>query len=304
VNRLRIISLFSLFILISSGCTRLEDLRRVELKGTKFDQELARRYQQFAEAEAREYDWVDSQHFVNKAMNAAYARRPAPESLNDWKLPNLIRPELQHARNILIEILQNQYLVEEQPAQAASAQFHFDCWVEQQEENWQSADIEHCKSEFYIAVKALAEAMWDKQPLPIKKLEQHAISAPKKSHSVAHKAKNSSTKHDKQYNAYQLIFPKGDINLTKVAYSTLSKVVRNISTKPGTQVVITSYSNQKISEEQRMDLAKARAIAVKDNLIRLGVNPNNISVFAYAEASELSASSEQGKNHIELLLND
>src|SRR5579884_1817762 len=36
-------------------------------------------------------------------------------------------------------------LMRASPSRAAEAQFYFDCWVEQQEENWQTDDIAYCR---------------------------------------------------------------------------------------------------------------------------------------------------------------
>lgn len=41
------------------------------------------------------------------------------------------------------------------PMQAAQAQVSFDCWIEQQEENWQTEDILSCKSSFMEAIDSL-----------------------------------------------------------------------------------------------------------------------------------------------------
>ena len=56
---------------------------------------------------------------------------------------------------------------EAEPAQAARAQAGFECWLEQQEEGHQAADIAACRKQFETAVAAVEDAI---RPPPLKSM--------------------------------------------------------------------------------------------------------------------------------------
>jgi OOP family OmpA-OmpF porin len=145
---------FSLINLV--GCTNIETLKRVTPKGNDFQKSLTNYYRGFAEHEAILCDWSDSQHFINKAMIAAYGNTPLPENLIYWKISPTKIIELDSARKKLIDLLFNHKMIQHQPQLAAKAQFSFDCWVEEQEEEWQPDAIDSCRENFYQSIHELA----------------------------------------------------------------------------------------------------------------------------------------------------
>jgi outer membrane protein OmpA-like peptidoglycan-associated protein len=129
----------------------LEELRRTDPKGNAFQVTLANLYLDFATEEEKNYDWKDSWHFADKGLLAAYGHNVAPESLEAWDIPAEALPDLQEARTRMVSALTPE-AIQAQPELAAQIVFNFDCWVEQQEENWQPEDIAECRDGFAEAL--------------------------------------------------------------------------------------------------------------------------------------------------------
>ncbi|SLN25737.1 OmpA family protein [Oceanibacterium hippocampi] len=144
-------SALALVLILGIGaCTtaNIDALRRSASGGGDaaggFDAALAREYLAFAELELAQQDWPDQAYFAAKGLSAASGQRPGPEALADWSLPAAQRTLIAARRETLLRWLDGGAR-ERDPGGAARAQVLFDCWIEQQEENWQSADIAYCR---------------------------------------------------------------------------------------------------------------------------------------------------------------
>lgn len=137
-----------------SSCMNLNMLRKQSFKPTNFDRELAREYKEFAESEADQYDWIDSDYFAKKGRKSLQDKRPVPEVPSKWREPADKLPELVQARQVLVQALTPANKASK-PTNLAHAQVMYDCWVEQQEENWQPDDIAACRDKFLDAMASL-----------------------------------------------------------------------------------------------------------------------------------------------------
>ena len=79
------------------------------------------------------------------------------------KIPAANVTELTDARARLISAL-NRGAATKAPMEAANAQVMFDCWMQEQEENFQPPDIARCRDGFYAAIAAVEEAL---KPKPV-----------------------------------------------------------------------------------------------------------------------------------------
>jgi outer membrane protein OmpA-like peptidoglycan-associated protein len=145
--------------LVTQSCEmyRLSELRTATQQGTPFQAELSKLYMNFAAQEEKEYDWADSWRFADKGLMLAYGKDAAPESLDDWNIPADILPDMERARGMLLSVLTPEKM-NDSPSRTAQAQFYFDCWVEQQEENWQSDDIAYCRDNLMSLLQGLHAA--------------------------------------------------------------------------------------------------------------------------------------------------
>jgi len=126
-----------------------------DAKGTEFTKALAEEYYNFGQSEENVmFDDLDAAYFMKKAVKVQDGCAVMPEHLDGWNLPNHTVPELQAARDRLIHAMQHgaQTIA---PQMTAKAQVNFDCWVEQQEENWQKDDIKACRDTFYTSMDAV-----------------------------------------------------------------------------------------------------------------------------------------------------
>jgi OmpA-OmpF porin, OOP family len=130
-------------------------LRMTESRGDAFNRYLSLEYLEIASYEEEQmYDHVDAARFAKKGLAAVAGKTPAPEILADWFLPAEHESELGQARDHLVKKLDGGAR-ELSPRLAAKAQAKFDCWVEQQEENWQIDHIDACRKGFFTAMAAL-----------------------------------------------------------------------------------------------------------------------------------------------------
>lgn len=130
-----------------AGCTSLDRLKKAEPQGGEFNNALAAEYLAFAESEAEQYDWLDSDYFARKGLKAAYGQEVAAEDASRWNIAGAEHvAELNDAKTRLESFLSLAKTAN--PARAARAQLLYDCWVEQQEEGWQKNDIAACRDEF------------------------------------------------------------------------------------------------------------------------------------------------------------
>jgi OOP family OmpA-OmpF porin len=135
--------------------TEVEALNEVQAVGSPFTQNLANEYRLYANAlQNQGFDYADALHFARKGLAAAAGETALPEPLSDWNLRPDHITELAPARGALINAL-DRGAREQLPAEAARAQAKFDCWIEQQEENWNTPGNVTCKSEFEQALAAL-----------------------------------------------------------------------------------------------------------------------------------------------------
>lgn len=114
--------------------------------GTAFQKELQGEYARLAGLERDEGDWTDAKLFVNKAL-AATMGDVEPQMVGDRNIPADKVEELKMARNKLTMAYASGGKVNF-PNAAARAQAGYDCWMQEQEENFQPDDIEACKKYF------------------------------------------------------------------------------------------------------------------------------------------------------------
>jgi OmpA-OmpF porin, OOP family len=149
-----------------AGCTsNIDNVAATKGTGSPFTQALTTEYQAFVGEEKSEYDWGNADHFAQKGLLAAGGANVEPEDPANWDgsfpgsllghgIPADRLPELVAARARLMTAL-NGGARDAKPQDAAKAQARFDCWVEEQDENWEDDKIAACKNDFMAAMDAL-----------------------------------------------------------------------------------------------------------------------------------------------------
>ncbi len=124
----------------------VEGAKMAQNGGTAFQKEMQSEYARLAGLERDEGDWADARFFVKKAL-ASTQGDVDPQMVSDRSIPADKVDELTAARNKLTMAFAQGGKVNA-PQAAARAQAGFDCWMQEQEENFQPEDIEACKKYF------------------------------------------------------------------------------------------------------------------------------------------------------------
>lgn len=138
-----------------AGCAARPDLnaiRSMPSKGDAFQQALHGEYLVLAKWEEDQGDYDSADYYVAKAKMAAEGKAVAPTEMKERKIPAGAIADLNAARTRLMGALAAT-AAKKAPADAARAQTMFDCWMEQQEENFQPEDIALCRSGFEGAMR-------------------------------------------------------------------------------------------------------------------------------------------------------
>lgn len=266
-------------LLLVSACTTasLEELRRTTPTGDPFQSALSQEYLAFSESEATQYDWGTSKHFADKGLKAAYGQNVAPEDPAEWGIREQYMPELLDAREQLLRIL-TPNAASAQPVVAARAQFFYDCWVEQQEEEWQEDDITSCREGFYRSVRTLAgaPAVAAPQPQVQEDLSPLIFSS-----------------------SYILFFDLDKSVLTEEAESILNTVADDLkaSEEEVYEVILHGHADRSGNVEYNLQLSQKRAEAVKNGLVERGIPAEYIRYYAFGETDNRVPTQDKKPEH-------
>ncbi len=127
-------------------------------EGRGFAYYLAQGYRRYAKHEDNAHDFEDAAKFLFRAGAVDRGERVEPELLSVRTLPGYAVDDLLYARQRLMSVL-HRGAAFRLPKLTASAQVNFDCWMEQQEENFQPHDIARCRGGFEADIVRLESAL-------------------------------------------------------------------------------------------------------------------------------------------------
>jgi len=268
----------------TTGCTAFDSFSEVDALneaqpvGSPFTQALAAEYRSFANSELKDmFDYPDALHFARKGLAAASGDAVLPEPVSDWNLSETHLQELGAARGRLI-VAYDLGAREVAPELSARAQAKFDCWIEQQEENWQEDEIIGCKNEFLEAMNQLEGSL---APAPAPVAEPAPELSPFDVDANAPMAIE---------NAMYLVFFNWDSSqLGSGALNVLDAVSQEVSSNPPNMINITGHTDTSGSTAYNERLAVRRADKVKAALIERGVPADMIQTGAMGESDLLVA---------------
>lgn len=251
-----------------SGFDKMDEvqaLNSANAVGNAFTQKLTEEYRNYVNRELDSYkDHADSLHFARKGLAAARGDMVMPEPVSDWNVLPGHAEELINARSRLVAV----YALgarEMQPDLSAFAQSRFDCWIEEQEENFQQDNINACKSDFMNALAQLEAAM----PPP----------APPAPEPVAEPFDVDPSEPMKIENAkYIVFFDWDEYSLTAGANSILDAVAEEAKGRSLTAINLVGHTDTSGSRAYNQKLSMKRANAVRDALIQRGVDAGTLVV--------------------------
>ncbi len=264
MNKVAKVFLISASVLIIAGCvgTQLEQAQRVSPEGSsEFNVGLYQGYIDLSSSEYNEGDYRDSDTFAVRAMDSGAGGTVAPEEISARRLPEDKVGELTSARQRLVGTL-SKGAAEKVPAETARAQTGFDCWMQEQEENFQPDDIEACRSQFFAALEYIEDAL---KPKPVaKKVEPPAAPSPMKPEN------------------FLILFAFDKAELSEAAKAVL-ETASSAAEKLKGVVTVSGHTDLAGSEKYNLELSERRAQAVSDALFRAGVSSAAVKMEAFGQ---------------------
>ncbi len=259
--------------MVLGGCDMhtfdLIDLRQTAVSGgTPFTQALQKEYLELANYEAGEYDWVDSDKWAEKGLMAADGTAPAVELPDHWQRST---PGMAPTRERLLAVLAAD-ATQRFPALAAKAQVLYDCWLEEQDEGWQSERIEGCRDGSLAALEELEQGM---KPKPMAKPEPQPAPQPMVKAEPAPPAP--------QVMSFIVFFDFDSAKVTPQAGRILDDVAAAYKQGNKTIVQLAGHADRSGSEPYNQRLSMRRAEAARAALIQRGVPVGGISTAAFGE---------------------
>lgn len=254
----------------------VDALREAQAVGNPFSQKLTAEYRAFVDGEVGPMgDHADAIHFARKGLASARGDVVMPEPLGDWNINREYMDELATGRSRMITMF-DLGSREMYPDVSAVAQARFDCWIEQQEENFQPDDINKCKREFLSALEQLEGAM------PAAPPAAPAVAAPSQGLDV-----NPNAPMEVQNAMYLVFFDFDKSDLGPGAESVLDAVAAEISKRSLSMVRVVGHADRSGAESYNDKLAMRRANAVREALIARGVPANIINAESRGENEPL-----------------
>lgn len=251
----------------------VDALKETQAVGSPFTQKLTSEYRDFVESEEDQMDHADAIHFARKGLASARGDVVMPEPLGDWNIQPENMEELSVGRSRMVAMF-DLGAREMYPDVSAIAQTRYDCWMEQQEENFQPDDINKCKREFLAALQQLEGAMPAAPPAaPV------AATNPLDVNPNAPMAIENAM--------YLVFFDWDESTLGPGAQSVLDAVAGEVSKRSLNAINVVGHADRSGDEEYNQKLGMRRANAVREALIQRGINANMINVTSRGEDERL-----------------
>lgn len=215
---------------------------------SNFTEYLGSEYAALATSLDQQGRTIDAGYFADKSLVAEQGVAVPPEQNTSWaiplEIPNGFRTQLAQARTRLLAALDGGARTRA-PALAARAQARYDCWTEQMEVNWQTAQSGACRSEFLAAMDQL-------------EAKPAAAAAPG--------------------NVIGVYFDFNKSSLSREARQTLQQVASQLKANSGATVTLVGKTDLAGTDSYNMALSKRRAEAVRAELVRDGIASSRITV--------------------------
>ena len=245
---------------------------------------LKEAYKKKADFEAKEmHDWNSTKLYAEKALRAADGKDVLPEKINYWVIPADKQHDLIKGYNNLMTVYHEAVLLD--PFNLAKAISSLDCWAEQQEENWQTWDIDQCRNDFLSAMHDIFDSLEKEEKISTKqkrnneiiKLDDSDSEIIKLDESVSIVATNTENK------ILQIIY--FDFDKSKLSNVSIEEIKNFINTNKKTikKFIVVGHTDTVGSKKYNKVLSLERAEAVQKILIKLGIEKNNISILGKGE---------------------
>ena len=274
-----LIPILSITIFLSGCSASYKQLSTMENKTpSNFQEHLLNEYKKRATFEAEKmHDWNSAKLYSEKALESLETEEIYPEEISYWKLPEKNIDEIRIAYDNLMTIYKDAKKID--PFNLAKAISSLDCWSEQQEENWQTWDINDCKNDFLNAIHNIYEK--------ISTQENEIETSNNKDDNLENGTKDEVTVVTKNENKelMQIIYFDFDkFNLSEVSKDKIKKFLNNYGSVINEYLVV-GHTDTKGTNKYNLSLSIKRAEVVKEILINNGIKQSSIKILGKGEES-------------------
>jgi len=274
-----LISIISILIFLTGCSTSFKELSTIEInKPINFQEHLLSEYKKRATFEAEEmHDWNSAKLYSEKALRSLDTDEIYPEEISYWKLPDENINEIRIAYDNLMTIYKDAKKID--PFNLAKAISALDCWSEQQEEKWQTWDINSCKNDFLNAMHNIYEK--------ISTQENEQENSNVKDNNLENETKDEVTIVTKIENKelIQIIYFDFDkFNLSEVSKNKIKTFLNNYGNVISEYLVV-GHTDTKGTNKYNLSLSIKRAEIVKEILISYGIQQSSIKILGKGEES-------------------
>ena len=255
-----IFAVSALLLLAACSGTQLEKAEGVAAGGNAFDNALHAKYMVLSRAEYKEGDYADSDFFAERAMAAASGKSPAPQEVSERNMPDTETGlVLAAARNDLVTLF-DAGSKDKVPELSAAAQASYECWLQEQEENYQPKDIQACRDEFDALITAIQNAMAPKK----------VMAAPMKPKPV-------------KGDLFKLYFANDSTTIDQAGRDVIGKAVAHAANFKPARIVVSGYTDTTGSANYNQALSEKRARVVAAAIELRGIPAAQIKARGYGE---------------------
>ena len=273
----KLLLIFTFFFLYSCSSS-YEKLNNANFSPPdSFSKHLFDMYKEKANFEAEKmHDWNSAKLYSEKALEAAKGGKIEPENINYWKIPKKHQNQINLAYDNLMSIYESALIHD--PYNLANAISSLDCWSEQQEENWQTWDINNCKDSFLESMHKIYKNL-------AKNEKGENENSKEKSYENDNEIVSNATlvTEDINSNILQIIyfdFDKSELSsISKKEIKKFLEKYENVISK----FLIVGHTDTKGTKEYNYKLSIERANVVKNLLIDLGIKKGNIKILGKGE---------------------
>ena len=263
-----------LFLAACSG-TQLGQAEKVEPQGTLYQVSLYKGYLEQARIEFSEADYADSDRFADRAIFVGAGNNVEPEGLNTRDIPSSARADLRNARSRL-SALKGQGAINHLPALMARTQVAFDCWMQEQEENFQPADIAACRGQFFGALTS-AEEFMDRLRRPAAMVAEEAPAPAAAPAAVSAPAAVKPATHT-------VYFATNSDRLTPANAAVVRKAANQAKARNATKILVAGHTDRAGDIRSNAKLSERRARTVVQALVSHGILSSSVSAEFFGEA--------------------
>jgi OOP family OmpA-OmpF porin len=267
-----------------------EQVKEMDVKNPKtFQQHLLYNYKNNASFEAEKmHDWNSAKLYSEKALRAFDGENIYPEKINYWKLSTEIAKDIQTGYNNLLSIYDEAII--KNPKNLAKAISSLDCWAEQEEEKWQTWDIDKCKNDFHAAMHDIYNLLAEEdEKEEVAKVSEQEVEKTETPQVVI------VTENEKKEVMQIIYFDFDNSKLSEVSKNTLFDFLDK-NKKKLSRYIIFGHTDTKGHDKYNMDLSIKRAGSVKQALLDQGIASDDISILGKGE-NELAIDTPDNTKH-------